>query len=523
MRSQFHSVFSSVASLPSGVSGSTSADDMAGWSPQRRGFLRAVSAGAGMMALGPLVGCGSSNASPQSDSIKMSLMQDQQFWTDVQGAFTLNAEKTFMNIGTAGSMSKRVQDRFDLENRAYARESLNGYGSFATERTAAAPGFGVDPDELVFSGNTSDGMCHAVLGVDWKAGDVIITTNHEHPGGNVPMQIAADRYGVEIVRVLMPVGTSAYMPPGGGTGATHNAQTYINLFDAKISEVRAQGKRVRAMVWSSPTYKTGTLLPIRKLVQLAIARSTAADPIITIVDGAHLPGMKALNYASEGMDFMAGAGHKWQCGPGSTGILIVRNKVRATANPLPLPKYWPVVTSAYPPTTPAGAQWQVRATGPTATYDIASIISSCGSKHAPLFKSLAEACKQWDEIGRAKIQTYTDTLSKYLKTLIVDRWGSADVLYSPNDDELACALTSFNPFITRSRITSSATSTAFVNTLLTKYGFVVRNVNVPIGTIDPATQPTDHWPIRISTHLWHDAADVERLVDAMWTEAQLIG
>jgi isopenicillin-N epimerase len=497
-------------------------DDVTAWLPQRRHFLRMLGVGAGAVALGPMFGCGSSNASPQSDGIKLSLAQDQQFWTDVQGMFTLNPAKTFMNIGTAGSMSKRVQDRFDLENRAYARESLNGYGSFATERAAAAPGFGVDPDELVFSGNTSDGMCHAVLGVEWKAGDVIITTNHEHPGGNVPMQIAADRYGVEIVRVLMPVGTSAYMPAGGGTGTVHSAQTYLNLFDAKITEVRAQGKRVRAMVWSSPTYKTGTLLPIRKLVQLAIARSTAADPIITIVDGAHLPGMKAINYAEQGMDFMAGAGHKWQCGPGSTGILIVRNKIRSAANPLPLPKYWPVVTSAYPPTTPAGVQWAARATGPTATYDIAAILSSCGSKHAPLFKSLSEACTQWDEIGRAKIQTYTDTLSKYLKTLIIDRWG-VDALYSPDDDELACALTSFNPFITKSRITNGATSTALVNTMLTKYGFVVRNVNVPIGTINPATQPTDHWPIRISTHLWHDAADVEKVVDALWAEAQLLG
>ncbi len=38
----------------------------------------------------------------------------------------------------------------------------------------------------------------------------------------------------------------------------------MNLFDERIRALKAQGKRVRAMMWSSPTYKTGTMLPIRR-------------------------------------------------------------------------------------------------------------------------------------------------------------------------------------------------------------------------------------------------------------------
>lgn len=68
------------------------------------------------------------------------------------------------------------------------------------------------------------------------------------------------------------------------------------------------------------------------------------------------------NYAELGIDFMSGAGHKWQCGPGSTGILIVRNKVR-TSNPTPLPPFFPVLSSGDPPTQPPGVKWAERATG----------------------------------------------------------------------------------------------------------------------------------------------------------------
>ena len=507
-----------------GIASSTSCDidasDANSWQATRRDFLRMVGAGAGAVTLASLTGCGGSNATAavQSQALRASLAAEEAFWIDVKRLFALNPDKTFMNIGTAGSMPRRVLDYFEEANLNQARESLNGYGSFANERRAIAPGFGVDPDEIVISGNTSDGMNHAIGGIDWQKGDVIITTNHEHPGGDVPMQIAADRYGLEIVRVALPVGTSVYLPSEGGT-TTHTAQTYVNLFDKKISEIRAQGKRVRAMVWSAPTYKTGTLLPIRKLVQLAIQRSVANDPIITVVDGAHLPGMMNLNYAEQGMDFMAGAAHKWQCGPGSTGILIVRNKVRAS-NTLPLPRYFPVVTSSYSTVNSAGVDWHARATGPTETYDIAATIQSCGSKHAPLIRAAAEACAMWDEMGRDKIETYTLSLSKYLKQLIIERWG-VNSLYSPDEDELACALTSFSPFLTPSKILDRDASSGMVAALAAK-GFVVRNVNVPIGHPD-APESADHWPLRISTHLWQSVSDIDRLVDAMWEEARNIG
>lgn len=464
------------------------------WSPSRRDFMRIIGSGAALAALGPLAACSHSHASSPIDELRAQLLADEAFWTNVRDMFILNPAKRFMNVGTAGSMPKVALDLFDTENRAKAAESGNGYSNLLAERTQVAPGFGVDPDELAFSANTSSGMCHAVLGIDWNPGDVIVTTNHEHGGGETPLAIATARYGIEVSRIPLPVGNN------------QNAATYVTLFDTRIKELKAQGKRVRAMMFSAPTYKTGTMLPIADLMNVV-----RQHELISIVDGAHLPGMMAYDYAQLGMDFMSGAGHKWQCGPGSTGILIVRNKLRPS-NPLPLPNWFPIHTSS----------WTAHQRGATRTpaYDIGSTITSCGSLHTPMFHSLVSSCQMWDQIGRKKIETYDLALSAYLKEKIAEKWG-VERLYSPKDDpKLVSAVSSFNPFIKETDVLDSVKSGQFVSRMLSDYspGFVIRNVNVPV-----IGAPSDHYVIRISTHLWTSATDIDRLVDAMWDLSRKMG
>jgi isopenicillin-N epimerase len=66
----------------------------------------------------------------------------------------------------------------------------------------------------------------------------------------------------------------------------------------------------KAICFSSPPYLTGIRLPEKMLCQWA-----ASIGRISIIDGAHGPGMLNLNFHDIGCDFYAGSGHKWQCGP----------------------------------------------------------------------------------------------------------------------------------------------------------------------------------------------------------------
>ncbi|WP_305821871.1 hypothetical protein [Massilia brevitalea] len=168
-------------------------DVPAHWSRNRRDSLRILGSGAALAALGPLAACSSGHAASRSDELRDQLLADERFWADVAGMFTLDPARRFLNVGTAGSMPKVALDMFDSENRTKARESGNGYTNLLAERTEVAPGFGVDPDELAFSANTSSGMCHAILGLGWQPGDVIVTTI------NFPViGAASDHYAIRI-------------------------------------------------------------------------------------------------------------------------------------------------------------------------------------------------------------------------------------------------------------------------------------------------------------------------------------
>ena len=490
------------------------------WSPKRRDFMRMLGMGAGAVAGLGLVGCGGASAQTAAETHRRALLADEAFWAQVQSRFMLNEQKLFMNIGTAGAMPRSVVERYNADNQAYARESMSGYSNWATQRTAMARGFGVDPDELVISYNTSDGMSKAILGIPWQRGDVVITTNHEHPGGYVPLGIAVERYGVIVRRVVLPAGDGTVML-NDGTTATHDAELYRTLFRNEVRAAQAAGQNVRAIMWSSPTYLTGIMLPIPQIQ--AVCREFG---LISIVDGAHLPGMMAYNYADLGIDFMSGAGHKWQCGPGMSGILIMRNKARPNANAT-LPPYFPVVTSsATQQANTFGARpARMGGTGQVAwtdrgQWDPGSVLSSIGSMHGPHIQALANACADWDEIGRAKIQEYVTTLSLYTKEKIIEMWGSREALYSPRDESLLSALTSFNPFhgldgnknlVARSTATGGGITASPSSNLvarLTAENIIVRNTTTP--KIVGAGQLQNVFPIRMSTHLWHDPNDVDR-------------
>jgi len=207
------------------------------------------------------------------------------------------------------------------------------------------------------------------------------------------------------------------------------------------------------------------------------------------------------------VDFLAGSAAKWQCGPGGTGILYVRNKVLAAHNPNPLPEFWPVVSSGYP----VDGGRPPRSDGPKESYDIASDLQKVGNGSLAVMAGVGKVCEVWDRIGRQRIQDYVLGLSAHLKELVVERWGVKS-LYSPKDDpRLACALTSFAPFRDSRDVYDGKKTTALVDRLKAEYGIVIRTSDFPvIGSAKP------HHVIRVSTHLFHQKDDVERVVDALW-------
>jgi isopenicillin-N epimerase len=218
--------------------------------------------------------------------------------------------------------------------------------------------------------------------------------------------------------------------------------------------------------------------------------------LISIVDGAHCAGMISLNFRDMGCDFYAASGHKWQCGPGATGILYIRNH----GDNLPL--LWPQNSCLYQYISQPVENVRAR------IKDFSSLFGLRGQDNYPALQALLDACALWEEIGRERIEFYVCGLSSYLKKTIKQAFGDSVLLFSPDIPEYTSGLTSFNPF---KDVYDQKRIEEFVDRLKMDAGYVIRSTEFHLHMED--TKPA--YALRISTHLFHDKGQVDGLVNAM--------
>ncbi|MEZ8968136.1 aminotransferase [Vibrio breoganii] len=455
----------------------------------RRDFLKG-SAGVAVAGLGSTLF--STSAAASSSSIPMSnpfnYSSDSKFWEAVKAQFILDEDSVYMNVGTTGSMPKSVLDTFAENNTIVAQhpwDMQNKFGSwpYVSEMVAdIAPGFGADENEIVLSRNTTDGMISVISGLDFKEGDVIITTHHEHIGGTSPLFVAAERVGAQVVVIEIPVYTGE---------RKLKKQDFVKAFDKAIKEHNHNGN-VRLIMFSHITYKTGTLLPAKEICSLA-----RRNNIPTLVDAAHTIGMMNIDLHDMDCDFYAGSGHKWQCGPGATGILYVRQEAER------LERFWPSDRRPF---------YLVNSSLGEDRYSMMSLVQRMqyiGNDHYPAKQALTDSCKLWDEIGRDKIEERVLDLSALCKEELAKKIPDG-IFYCPPNRELSSGLTTFDP-LAGDVGDGGARLTEFRDRLREDYGYIIRTTNFPLHLGDT----TDTYALRISTHLFHDEDDVKGLVEAM--------
>ena len=206
------------------------------------------------------------------------------------------------------SVPKSVMARYKEGLDQMARDPFPVYVQpSAAMRGAIAKCYGTTPDQIAITRNTTDALSLAMNGIEWKAGDEILISPLEHPTGiTLALRIAA-RYGVVIKQWGIPVGKSV------------TADEVVAALQRRV----VPGK-TKVIFFSSPLWPTGMRLPERRIAE--VAQKAGA---ITGVDGAHYNGMFDPKLDETGIDFFALCGHKWQNGPGGTGVLYIRNKKTA--------------------------------------------------------------------------------------------------------------------------------------------------------------------------------------------------
>ncbi len=280
---------------------------------ERRAFLRMGGAATVALGLGSFTGALQGAAQQSADGILtepaadvepltelVSDAADERAWTSLRSLFPLRDDRIYLNSGGFGPASwpaLQTRQRAELEIAEAGEEQRK---RMKTARGRMATFLGCDDDELAFTAGTTSAMNLIANGLALKADDEIIMSTHEHPGGAMIWIKRAQDIGCRI-RLFEPGDT---------------AEATLNAVQALLTP------QTRLVMVSHVTCTTGYRMPIK-----AISALCRTHGCLSVVDGAHPPGMFYVNLRELGCDFYASSGHKWLYGPTGTGILYVRREL----------------------------------------------------------------------------------------------------------------------------------------------------------------------------------------------------
>ncbi len=333
---------------------------------------------------------------------------------------------TYMNAGWAGPSPAQVVERM---RDAGERESAGGpagpegraFASAVEEeaRTEAAGLFNVDPADVLITHGTSEGVAITLFGLDWQPGDVLLTTDLEHPGIESPAAVLEER-GVEIRRATVPPDASA---------------------DACIDALRAGlDSRVKVVALSHVMFTTGLRVPAEEIV--AAAHEAGA---MVLLDGAQTAGHIAMDFTAMGVDFYATSGQKWLLGPTGSGAFYVRPDRRDLLKPL------------------------VRRPGTGFRQGLGPYLLA--SQGVAERAGYAEAVRINRELGTEQVEEHTSTLAAGLRRELAGIGGVR--INGPADGPTACAITVIS--------VDGWEAPAFVEALWETHRIVARHVAHPPG------------------------------------------
>lgn len=234
---------------------------------------------------------------------------------DLRRYWALDPEVTYLNHGAFGACPwpvLRAQDewRTRMERHPIRFHDIELETHLAHARGRLAEFLHADPADLAFVPNATTGVNTILAALDFAPGDEILATDHEYNASlNAARRVAA-KHGANVVVASLPFPTTS---PDEMAAALLERVT----------------PRTRLVLVSHVTSPTGLVLPVARIVAELEARG-----IDTLVDGAHAPGMLALDLAAIGAAYYTGNCHKWLCAPKGAGFLHVRRDRQAEIHPL---------------------------------------------------------------------------------------------------------------------------------------------------------------------------------------------
>jgi isopenicillin-N epimerase len=234
--------------------------------------------------------------------------------------YLLDPDVVFLNHGSFGATPAPVFHEYQRLQREMERQPVRWLarefdGMMATARERLGRYVGCAADDVVFFPNPTTAINMVAKSLDLQAGDEILTTDHEYGAMDRTWKVVCQSTGARYVQMHIPF------------------QVTEEEFVERVWSGR--NDRTRVLFLSQITSATATRFPVDELV-----RRARDAGILTIVDGAHVPGHIDLDVGELGCDVYTGECHKWMCGPKGSAFLYVRRETQPLLRPLVVSWGW---------------------------------------------------------------------------------------------------------------------------------------------------------------------------------------
>lgn len=241
------------------------------------------------------------NVSPEK------VAKDESFWFHVQQAFDCDRSIINLNNGGVHPAPKIVMDALhrylDFANGAPVYNSwrvLRPRKELIRKKLADT--FGCSPEEIAITRNVTEAMQIALLGLELKPGDEVLTTTHDYPSMKNALFQREKREGVTVKTFSFPY------PP-------KNLKVLSDLFEKNVTQ------QTKLILVCHITNLTGQIFPIKDICKMARKRG-----IEVVIDGAHSFGHFVYKQKDLDCDIYGANLHKWMMGPIGTGFLYVKKE-----------------------------------------------------------------------------------------------------------------------------------------------------------------------------------------------------
>jgi isopenicillin-N epimerase len=251
--------------------------------------------------------------------------------TKLKSLFLLDPEVTYLNFGSFGSCPRSVFDDYQRWQLLLEREpvqfiAVNSLQYLKESREALASFIHCDADDVAYVTNPSYAINIVAKSLKLETADEVLSTNIEYGALDRTWNYYCRKAGANYVRQPIPLPVSS-------------KEEIIDAF------WKGYSKKTKAIFISQITSSTALRLPVEEICAEAKRRG-----LLTIVDGAHVPGHIALDMSKLEADVYTGACHKWMMTPKGCSFLYVKPEYQQLFDPL-------VVSWGYEAAVPSHSQF----------------------------------------------------------------------------------------------------------------------------------------------------------------------